>query len=149
MRLSTPPMTTFESSQRRSAARLAHCSGTQCAEGNCCSTAFSEAPRATPFASYAAPAAPAERRARARIALICVILSCARRSGKRGLSLIWGAGSCGRHVAGEAAEEVEHALAPGRERVFRTEQLVRAHYARPLENREQDVVAVRRSSPQT
>src|SRR6185503_14196519 len=71
MRLMTPPITAFESSQRRSAARLVHCSAWQCAEGNCCSTAFSVAPSATPFASYAAPAGRTKKNiASARSALI-------------------------------------------------------------------------------
>src|SRR5262245_11430656 len=52
-----------------------------------------------------------------------------------------------RDIAREAAEEVEHALAPGAQRVFRAEHLVRTHDARPLEDREQDVVAVSRLAP--
>src|SRR5262245_17556471 len=52
--------------------------------------------------------------------------------------------SCGGHVARKTAEEVEHALAPGRERILRREQLPWAHHARPLEYRKQGVIGVRR-----
>src|ERR1051325_6867342 len=52
--------------------------------------------------------------------------------------------SCGDHVAREAAEEIEHALAPRRERILRRQQLARAHDARPLEDREQHVVGIGR-----
>src|SRR5688572_5185369 len=60
------------------------------------------------------------------------------------LGSLLGRGSGRRDIAREAAEEVEHALAPGAQRVFGSEHFLRAHDARPLEHREQDVIGVRR-----
>src|SRR3954453_1605485 len=52
--------------------------------------------------------------------------------------------SCGGNVAREAAVEVEHAAAPLVERRAGGDDVQRAGDARPLEEREEDVVAVRR-----
>src|SRR3954471_11115547 len=52
--------------------------------------------------------------------------------------------SGGRDIASEAAVQVEHALAPRAERVFRAEDFARAHDARPLEDGEERVVGVGR-----
>src|SRR6266849_1906107 len=50
--------------------------------------------------------------------------------------------SGGGDVAREAIVQVEQAVAPFGERIFRPEQLLRAHHARPLEHREQDVIGI-------
>src|SRR5436853_5505495 len=63
MRTSAPPNATLESSQRRSAARLFHCSSWQWMLGNLFFSSFSCAPSATPLTSYAVA-----RRATSRIA---------------------------------------------------------------------------------
>src|SRR5919198_2242357 len=48
-----------------------------------------------------------------------------------------------RDVACEAIEKVEHSLAPGGERLIGCEHFLRAHDARPLERRKEDVVGIR------
>src|SRR3954465_11050818 len=52
--------------------------------------------------------------------------------------------SCGGNVAREAVVEVEHAAAPLVERRTGGDDVLRAGDARPLEEREEDVVAIRR-----
>src|SRR5467141_3872966 len=54
MRTSAPPNAALASSQRRSAARLFHCSSWQRMLGNLFFTSLSCAPSATPLMSYAA-----------------------------------------------------------------------------------------------
>src|SRR5262245_54929318 len=56
-------------------------------------------------------------------------------------------GSGGRDIARKASEQIQHALAPGAQRVLGSEDLARAHDAGPLEDREQDVVGVGRLLP--
>src|SRR4051812_42069298 len=51
-----------------------------------------------------------------------------------------------RDIAGDASMEIEHALAPGAQRIVPPEDFLRAHDARPLENREERVVGVGRRS---
>src|SRR6267143_1387412 len=63
MRTSAPPNATLASSQRRSAARLFHCSSWQRMLGNLFLTSFSCAPSATPLTSYAAAGRAASRTA--------------------------------------------------------------------------------------
>src|SRR3954466_14260090 len=65
-------------------------------------------------------------------------------SGLAGHLQRWRVSGC-RDIAREAVEEVEHALAPGAQRIFRAEDFVRAHDARPLEDGEEGVVGVGRS----
>src|SRR5882762_4590553 len=61
MRTSAPPNATLASSQRRSAARLFHCSSWQRMLGNLFLTSLSCAPSATPLTSYAAAGRAASR----------------------------------------------------------------------------------------
>src|SRR2546429_9343065 len=61
MRTSAPPNATLESSQRRCAAGLFHCSSWQWMLGNLFFPSFSCAPSATPLTSYAAAGRAASR----------------------------------------------------------------------------------------